>query len=98
MATSNEPLTTITITLPATMAAKAEALAQSEGRTLSELFLEAFRAYQKAAFDLWWEDLREYAETRNPHGYTEEDIPRLIKETRAKMAAEQDARNTAKAS
>jgi len=98
MATSNEPLTTITIALPATMAAKAEALAESEGRTLSELFLEAFRAYQANAFEQWWKELREYADTRNPHGYTEEDIPRLIKEVRAEMAAEEEARNAAKAS
>ena len=32
-------------------------------------------------------------ETRdtNPHGYTEEDVPRLVKEVRAEMAAERAA-------
>ncbi len=35
--------------------------------------------------------IRRYAQTRNPRGYTEEDIPRLIKEARAEMAAEEEA-------
>jgi hypothetical protein len=39
---SKESVKMITISLPATMAAKTEALAESEGRMLSELFLEAF--------------------------------------------------------
>jgi hypothetical protein len=86
MATSDEPLTTITISLSARVADKAEALADIEGRTLSDLFLRAFRAYQAAAFDQWWKELREYADPSNPHGYTEDDIPRLIKEVRAEMA------------
>jgi len=98
MATSTEPLTTITITLPATMAAKAEALAQSEGRTVSELFGEAFHDYMSETFLRTMEDIRRYALTRNPHGYTEEDVPRLIKEVRAKMAVEEAALESAKAS
>jgi hypothetical protein len=99
MATSNEPLTTITIALPATMAAKAEALAESEGRTLSELFLESFRDYASADALRTLEDIRRYAQTRNPHGYTEADVPRLIKEARAQMAAEEGAQlKAAKAS
>ncbi len=97
MAISDEPLKTITISLSATVAAKAEALADIEGRTLSDLLLRAFRAYQAAAFDQWWKEL-DQDPRRNPHGYTEDDIPRLIKEVRAEMAAEEKARNTAKAS
>jgi len=98
MATSNEPLTTITITLPAAVAAKAEARAESEGRTVSEVFSEAFRDYMSETFLRTMEDIRRYALTRNPHGYTEEDIPRLIKEVRAKMAVEEAALESAKAS
>jgi len=98
MATANEPLTTITITLPARVAAKAEALAEREGRTVSELFGEAFHDYMSETFLRTMEDIRRYALTRNPHGYTEEDIPRLIKEVRAKMAIEEAALESAKAS
>lgn len=89
--------TTISITLPSYLAAKAEAVAAREGRTVSELFGEAFREYQAAAVDKLWKELEEDT-ARNPHGYTEEDIPRLIKEVRAQMAAEEEARNSAKAS
>lgn len=89
---------TITISLPPEMAAKAEALAAEEGRTMSELFREAFRTYYGNIVDGWFKELNGYAATRNPHGYTEAEIPRLIKEVRAEMAAEELAQTTAKAS
>ncbi len=89
---------TITISLPPEMAAKAEALAKRESRTMSELFREAFRKYHGSIVDGWFEELAQLGASRNPHGYTEEDIPRLIKEVRAEMAAEEAAQLTAKAS
>jgi hypothetical protein len=99
MATSDEPLKTITIKLPATMAAKAEALAEIEGRTVGEVFSEALSDYMGETLLRTMDDIRRYALTRNPHGYTEEEIPRLIKEVRAEMAAEEAAAlMTAKAS
>lgn len=98
MATSELTQKPITITLPSEMAAKAEALAEQEGRSLRELFIEAFRAYQTSVFERWWKDLRQYADEHNPNGCTEEDIPRLIKEVRAEMAVEEAALKTAKAS
>ena len=89
---------TITISLPPEMAAKAEALAKREGRTMSELFREAFRKYHGSIVDGWFEELAQLGSSRNPHAYTEEDIPRLLKEVRAEMAAEEAAQRTAKAS
>lgn len=89
---------TITISLPPEMAAKAEALAAEEGRTMSDLFRGAFRTYYGNVVDGWFKELSGYAATRNPHGYTEADIPRLIKEVRAEMAAAALTRTTAKAS
>jgi len=67
LATANESIPgettkTITISMPAAMAAKVEALAESEGRTVSELFLAAFRGYQAVVFDQWWKEVREYAD------------------------------------
>ncbi|MGO9518187.1 MAG: ribbon-helix-helix protein, CopG family [Candidatus Korobacteraceae bacterium] len=72
-----------TISLPPELARKAEALARRDSRTMSELFREAFRAYsaQQARRTLY--ELGEYAAGRNPKGYTEADVPRLIKEVRA---------------
>jgi metal-responsive CopG/Arc/MetJ family transcriptional regulator len=90
---------TITISLPQEMIVKAEALAESEGRSVSELLGDAFQDYLSVGVLRSMEDVRRYAQTRNPHRYTEEDIPRLIKEVRAEMAAEEEATlRTAKAS
>jgi hypothetical protein len=38
----------------------------------------------------------EYPKTRNPHGYTEADIPRLIDEVRAEMRDEQEVLSRSK--
>jgi len=89
---------TYTISLPPELAAKAEALAKIESRTMSELFREAFRVYWGRHVDKLFEETAAYAATRNPHGYTEDDVPRLIKEARAQEAAEEAERQAAKAS
>ncbi|MGC2637273.1 MAG: ribbon-helix-helix protein, CopG family [Acidobacteriaceae bacterium] len=78
-----------TISLPPDLAARAEAIAKAESRTMSEIFRDAFRAYEAPRLPKWLEEARAYAATRNPMGYTEEDLPRLIREVRAEMAAEQ---------
>jgi CopG family transcriptional regulator / antitoxin EndoAI len=79
-----------TISLPPEMAKQAEAIAKDESRTMSELFREAFRAYRAERTRQWLEDVRAYASTRNPRGYTEEDVPGLVKEVRAEMRAERE--------
>jgi len=50
---------------------------------MSELFREAFRAYSAEQARRTPAELGEYAAGRNPKGYTEADVPRLIKEVRA---------------
>ncbi len=70
-----------TISLPAELAVKAEALAKRDSRTMSELFREAFRSYYAQQARRTLEEIGEYAESRNP-GYSEADVPRLIKEVR----------------
>jgi len=70
------------------MAKQAETIARRDSRTMSELFREAFRAYQQGRTRKWLQEVGEYAASRNPKGYTEEDVPRLIKEVRAEMRAE----------
>ena len=80
-----------TISLPPELAQKAEALARRDSRSMSELFREAFRSYyaQDARKSLM--DIGEYAETRNP-GYSETDLPRLIKEVREEKPSRRTAR------
>ena len=83
-----------TISLPPDLAMRAEALAKRDSRTMSELFREAFRAYYRQQSEAILAEIGEYAATRNPMGYTEEDVPRLIKEVRAEMDAERESRKS----
>ena len=73
-----------TISLPPELAQKAEALAKRDSRTMSELFREAFRAYYAQQARKTLEEIGEYAASQNPGGYTEADVPRLIKEVLSK--------------
>jgi predicted DNA-binding protein len=79
-----------TISMPPEMAAAAERLARRENRTVSELFREAFRAYDERQVGKFIDEMGEYARTRNLQGYTEADIPRLIDEVRAEMRTERE--------
>jgi CopG family transcriptional regulator/antitoxin EndoAI len=72
-----------TISLPPELAQKAEDLARRDSRTMSELFREAFRAYSAQQARSTLQEIGEYAAGRNPQGYTEADVPRLIKEVRS---------------
>jgi len=96
MAVTQRKSKVYTISLPPEMAKQAEALAKEENRTMSELFREAFRTYQAEQVIKTLIKFSEYGATRNPYGYTEEDVPRLVKEVRAEMRAERE-RKTRKA-
>ena len=50
---------------------------------MSELFREAFRTYSTQQARTTLDELGGYAASRNPKGYTETDVPRLIREVRA---------------
>lgn len=78
-----------TISLPPELAQKAEELAKRESRTMSELFREAFRAYSGHRARRTLKELGEYAAGRNPRGYTEADVPRLVREVRSERARRQ---------
>ncbi len=81
-----------TISLPPDLAMRAEELAKRDSRTMSELFREAFRAYYRQQSEATLAEIGEYAATRNPKGYTQEDVPRLIKEVRAEIDSEKESR------
>jgi CopG family transcriptional regulator/antitoxin EndoAI len=82
-----------TISLPPELAQKAEALAKRDSRTMSELFREAFRSYYAQQARRTLEEIGEYAAARNP-GYTEADVPRLIKEVRSGKSIRRRNRNS----
>jgi len=96
MATTSRRSKVFTISMPPEMARAAEFLAKREHRTMSELFREAFRAYEERQISQAIDKMGEYAKARNPYGYTEEDIPRLVREVRAEMRAERDAKTRKK--
>lgn len=83
-----------TISLPPELAQRAEALAQRDSRTMSELFREAFRMYSAQPARHTLDELGEYAAGRNPNGYTETDVPRLIKEVRAQKSRRKPRSNS----
>ena len=83
-----------TISLPPELAQKAEALAQRDSRTMSELFREAFRTYSAQQARTTLNELGEYAAGRNPKSYTEADVPRLIQEVRAEKPRRRKVRSS----
>ena len=82
-----------TISLPPELAQKAEALAQRDSRTMSELFREAFRAYSAQQARRTLDELGEYPEGRNPRGFTEADVPQLIQQVRAEKPRRRTVRS-----
>jgi predicted transcriptional regulator len=79
-----------TISLPPDLAARAEAIAKQESRTMSEVFREALRELETKQIMKALRDAAAYGATRNLRGYTEADVPRLVKETRAALRAEEE--------
>jgi len=93
MATANARKSRVyTISLPPELALRAEALARRDCRTMSELFREAFRSYSAQQARRTLEELGEYGEGRNPKGYAESDVPRLIKQVRVESPRRRGAR------
>ncbi len=86
MTTVERTSKTYTISLPPDLASKAEMLARRDSRTMSELFREAFRTYYAKQARETLEEINRYAATRNPYGYTEADVPRLIREVRREIS------------
>jgi metal-responsive CopG/Arc/MetJ family transcriptional regulator len=78
---------TITVSFPVELAEQAEHLAETESRTMSELFREAFRTYRIEAVRKRLENGNADAQRRAPHHYTEADVEWLVDETRAELRA-----------
>ena len=83
---------TVSITLPPDLLLEAQAIAQREHRTMSELFREALRRYaaEKRPVDpRAWEELLEYGRVKGRQlGITSEaDVERMSDEYRASKRA-----------
>jgi CopG family transcriptional regulator/antitoxin EndoAI len=72
---------TLSVTLPPDMLKRAQSLAKKESRTMSELIREALRHYERRS---WWDEVNAYGRARaERQGIREEDVDRLIHESRA---------------
>lgn len=73
-----------TVSFPADLARQVGEIAREESRNISELFREAFRTYRTERVRRRLEADLEYARTRNPRHYREEDVEQLVDEVRDK--------------
>lgn len=77
----------ISITLPPEMADEARRLAKKENRTLSELFRETLRTYQR---ERRWDRLNRYGRARAERlGIREADVVALVKQFRRERRGRQ---------
>src|ERR1700727_2756037 len=74
-----------TISLPPDLAARAEAIAKAESRTMSEVFRETLRAYESERILRTLREAAAFGATRDLGGHTERDVPGMVKEGRAAM-------------
>ena len=87
MPTRTRTTRTFTISLPPQMAEQVERVAAQESRTTSELFREAFRAYQVERARAAFQNLHALANRESVPDYSEEDIERFIHEIREERRA-----------
>jgi predicted transcriptional regulator len=90
MPTAKRRSATYTISLPPELAEQAKSIARAEGRTMSELFREALRVYQKQRTLNWLAETSAYGAMRNAEGYTEDDVVDLVKQVRREIRAERE--------
>jgi hypothetical protein len=83
MATGEQPIPTI----PVSLMAEVERVARAQQRTVSEVLAEAVDRYIK---DEQWNSLKAYGRERaRARGLTEADVPGLIAESRRECGQEQ---------
>ena len=76
-----------TVSFPEDLARQVDNLAKMESRNVSELLREAFRTYRMERIRQRHREDLEYARSRNIHGYTPDDVERLVDEVRAEIWA-----------
>jgi len=79
---------TVTLTIPADVYEKLEGFAREKGCSAVELLPDVLRCYHLDWLKKYHEELRAYIKTLPPTPYSEEDVPRLVKEVRKELAAE----------
>ena len=75
-----------TISLPPDLAEQVTAIAKAESRTISELFREAFRTYRAGRIRALLDASQQAGRQKGHMGYTPDDVPGLIHQTRKEDA------------
>ena len=83
MADTKRQSRVFTISFPEDLAQQVDQVAKQESRNISELFREAFRSYRMEKIRKRMDEDLKYAKQRNVHGYTSDDVERLVDEVRA---------------
>lgn len=89
MSKSKRQSRVFTVSFPEDLARQVDSLAKLESRNISELLREAFRTYRMERIKQRHREDLEYARSRNPQGYTPDDVERLVKEIRAERRIRQ---------
>ena len=91
MASSIRTSRTFNVSFPPDLANQVDKLAKAENRTISELFREAFRSYKAQRLQAVLDEMNAIGKHNHHMGYTENDVEKLVKETRREAAAERAA-------
>jgi metal-responsive CopG/Arc/MetJ family transcriptional regulator len=92
MANTKRRSRVFTVSFPEDLAQQVDQFARQDGRSVSELFREAFRTYRMEKIRKHMDEDLEYSRQRNTHGYTPDDVERLVHEVRAERERERKRR------
>jgi hypothetical protein len=78
---------TVNLAIPADVYDRLEKEANAKGCSVVELIPDMLRCYRLDWLKKYNEELDSYLKTLPPTPYSEEDVPRLVKEVRKELAA-----------
>lgn len=79
---------TVNLAISAEVYEQLEKTASAKGLSVAELIPDMLRGYRLDWLEKYNEELDSYLKTLPPTPYSEEDVPRLVKEVRKELAAE----------
>jgi hypothetical protein len=83
----------VNLAIPADVYERLEKEAGLKGCSVPELIPDMLQAYRLGLLEKHWEEMRAVLASHPPTPYTEEDVPRLVKEVRKELAAERRLEN-----
>jgi hypothetical protein len=84
---------TVNVAIPAEVYERLQTEADAKGCSVVELIPDMLQAYRLGYLQKHREEIRAILASHPPTPYTEEDVPRLVKEVRKELAAERRLEN-----